>query len=382
VGAAAEFRIPLLELSVAQGTSRTPILRILAIVVVGAAVCLLVYYSPAFFYKEEKPAPAVHLQTGGTSVVDIMMENRWRNAYRKEKEVVVDYESTGSTKGIQGMLEGQYAIAFTHAPLTGEQRQTAGGKRGEVIQVPVVLCAVVPIYNVKELNEKPPLHFTGEVLADIFLGKIDHWNDPVLKKLNPEVDLPPTPIVVIHRQDSSGTTWLFTDYLHQVSERWRQEVGAPANEIAWKVGVGKLRNQGVKNEVYATEGAIGYVDLIHALPGEVPYGAVENHDHTAFIHAQAANLTAAVAGQLADLPDDLTFHLTNRAGKDAYPIAGVIWAVCYQAQPADRHSQVVDFLWWATHDGQRFATDMAYAPLPPELVGRVEKKVQSICAAP
>jgi phosphate transport system substrate-binding protein len=219
-------------------------------------------------------------------------------------------------------------------------------------------------------------------LADIFLGKIDRWNDLALKKLNPDADLPPTPILVIHRDDSSGTTWLFTDYLAQVSERWRQEVGPPANEIAWKVGVGKSRNQGVKNEVYATEGAIGYVDLIHTVPGEVPYGAVENHDHTVFIHAEAANLTAAVTGQLANLPEDLSFHLTNRAGKDAYPISGVIWAVCYQAQPAANHRQVVDFLLWATHDGQRFATDMAYAPLPPELVGRVEQKIQSIRAVP
>jgi phosphate transport system substrate-binding protein len=370
------------ELAVAKAMGRTSIRRILIFLTAGAAVYLLAYYSLAFFVKEEKPVPGVHLETGGTSVVAIMMENRWRSAYRKEKEVVVDYQSTGSTKGVQEMLEGRFAIAFTHAPLTEEQRKTAKEKRGEVTQIPVVLCAVVPIYNLKELKGKPPLRFNGEVLADIYLGKIDQWNDAALKKLNPDAELPATKIAVIHRQDSSGTTWLFTDYLHRVSEAWRKEIGPPANKVAWKVGVGKARNQGVKNEVYATEGAIGYVDLIHAVPGEVPYGAVENHDRTAFIHPTAANMTAAVTAQLADIPQDLTFDLTNKAGKDAYPICGVIWAVCYEEQPAATQRQVVDFLLWATHDGQRFATDMAYAPLPPELVGRVEQKAKSIRVAP
>jgi phosphate transport system substrate-binding protein len=360
--------------------SRTSVIRILVILIVGAAVCLLVYFSPAFFIKEEKPAPVVHLNTGGTSVVAIMLENRWRSAYRKERDVVVDYESTGSTKGVQQMMERKYPIAFTHAPLTDEQKKTAHDQGGAVIQIPVILCAVVPIYNVKGLKDKPPLKFTGEVLADIFLGKITKWNDPALKKLNEGVDLPEIPIEVVHRKDSSGTTFLFTDYLQRVSEAWRKQVGA-GNEVKWPVGVGQSRNQGVKGYVQSKEGTIGYVDLIHAVPGEVQYGAVQNKDQTAFIHARAPNMTAAVKGQLAEIPEDMTFDLMNKPGKDSYPICGVIWAVCYQGQPAPTYSRVVSFLQWATHDGQRFATDLSYAPLPEELVGRVEQKLKSIKVA-
>lgn len=358
--------------------SRTSVLRILIILVIGAGACALVYYSPAFFIKEEKPpVTAAPLKTGGTSVVAIMMENRWRNAYRKERDAEVDYKSTGSTEGVKEMLEGNLAIAFTHAPLSEKQRRMADDKRGPVIQIPIVLCAVVPIYNVKELQGKPPLKFTGPVLADIFLGKIQRWDDPALKKLNEGVDLPDTPIVVVHREDSSGTTFLFTDYLQRVSDDWRNRFGAHST-IQWPVGVGKARNLGVKTHVAHTEGAIGYVDLIYALPDEVQYGAVENKDRSAFIHAAAPNMTAALRAQLADIPEDLTFDLTNKSGKDSYPICGVIWAVCYQDQPVSVYGRLVSFLQWATHDGQRFATTLAYAPLPEELVGRVEKKVKSV----
>jgi phosphate transport system substrate-binding protein len=359
--------------------TRKSVVRVLAIVAVGAALCVAAYFSPAYFMpKEEQPAPAAHLATGGTSVVAILLENRWRSAYLKERGVVVDYESTGSTSGIQQMMEGKDLIAFTHAPLTDEQRKTAQDKGGPVIQIPVLLCAVVPIYQVKELKDQPPLKFSGEVLADIFLGKITHWNDPALQKLNEGVALPSKPIVVVHRQDSSGTTYLFTNYLYQVSEAWRKQVGAPGNEIKWPVGEGQSRNQGVKGHVFATEGAIGYVDLIHVSSGDVQYGAVQNKDRTAVIHAAAANLTAAVKSQLAEIKADLKFDLTNKPGKDSYPIGGVIWAVCYQEQQSSTLGRVVNFLQWATHDGQRFATNMAFAPLPEELVGQVEQKLREI----
>jgi phosphate transport system substrate-binding protein len=278
------------------------------------------------------------------------------------------------------MIDGKYAIGFTHAALTDEQKQRAQAKGGQVLHLPVVICAVVPIYHVKELKDKPPLKFTGEVLADMFRGKIDTWNDPALKKLNEGIDLPDRKITVVHREDSSGTTFIFTDYLCGESEAWRKEVGPPSNKVKWPVGQGKNRNHGVADHIYRTEGTIGYVDLLLAGYGNLQYGAVQNKDRSAFIHAEADNMTAALKGQLGDIPEDLTFRLTNQQGKGAYPICGCVWAVCYQAQPASNQKMVVDFLNWITHDVQRFAEDMSYAPLPEELVKRVDEKLKTITA--
>jgi phosphate transport system substrate-binding protein len=321
-------------------------------------------------------------------VVHVIMENRWRTAYRKEKGIEVDYDSTGSTRGIREMIAGTYAIGFTHSPITEAQRKEARGKGGEVLQVPVVLCAVVPIYNVKELKDAKPLNFTGKVLADIYLGKIKKWNDPALKELNPDLarELPDKEIIVVHREDSSGTTFIFADFLAGASEAWKEKVGTAANEITWPTGVGKARNSGVTAHVRATDGTIGYVDLLWAFAGEkdekVQHGAVRNKDDTSFIHAEAKYMTAAVQGLLTHIPDDLTFELTNKPGDDSYPICGVIWAICYQNQPAANQKKVTEFLDWIMHDGQKWATDMSYAPLPEELVKRVEKKLESIKVVP
>jgi phosphate ABC transporter phosphate-binding protein len=345
---------------------------------------LLVYYSPAFFTKQENSPPANRLKAGGTSSVDLMIQNRWRNAYRKDKGVEIGYDSIGSTADITRMIDKELAIAFTHAAMTREQLAKAQSKGGEVLQIPVLLYAAVPIYNVKELHRKAPLKFTGEVLADIFLGKIARWNDPGLKKLNDDVDLPDKEIVVVHREDSSGTTFIFSDYLAGASDQWREKIGPGSSEIKWPVGVGKSRNPGVAYHVMDTDGAIGYVDLVFALLPDVEfqYGAVQNKDQTAFIHAAPENMTAALKGMPAGTAESLTFNLTNQPGKDAYPISGVIYAVCYQVQPATRKQEVVDFLHWVTHDGQKFAAGMSYASLTPELAERADHAFNSIKAGP
>jgi phosphate transport system substrate-binding protein len=319
----------------------------------------------------------VHLKTGGTSIAFIIIENRWRVAYRKETGVELDYESTGSTTGLKRMIDKKYAIAFTHAPMSEEQRKKARAAGGEVVHIPVVLCAVVPVYNLP-LKGKEPLKFNGEVLGDIFLGKIDTWNDPALQELNRGVELPKTKITVVHREDSSGTTLIFTDYLAGASSHWREAYGdKPRAEVEWKTGVGKPRNEGVARHVEETEGAIGYVDLIHATGDDIPFGAVENREK-AFVRASAESMTAAARGVTADLRDDLTFALTNKPGRDAYPICGAVWAVCYRDQPAADQKKVVDFLRWVTHDGQNFASKVSYAPLPDELVERVDAKITTI----
>jgi phosphate transport system substrate-binding protein len=363
---------------------RATVIRLSIIVLVGVGLGVLVYFSPAFFIKNDAPPEPPRLKTGGTSVAHIIMENRWKTAYRKEKGVEVEYDSTGSTRGVAQMIEKQYAIGFTHAPLTEGQRKEARGKGGEVVHLPVVLCAVVPVYNLKPLQGKAPLKFTGEVLADIFLGRIDRWNDPALKALNSDTNLPDTKITVVHRKDSSGTTFIFTDYLQGASAAWKKKVGAASNKVSWPVGVGMPRNQGVAAHVRQTEGAIGYVDLLHTVNGELgdlPYGAVQNQEK-AFIHVKPENMTAAAKARAPQIPPDLTFGLTNMPGKDSYPICGAIWAVCYQAQPASEQQRVVDFLRWVTREGQKFAEKTYYAPLPEELVARVDQKLQSITSAP
>jgi phosphate transport system substrate-binding protein len=366
--------------------NRTAVVRIVVILLVGAGLGFLVHYSPAFFIKKDDPAPP-RLRTGGTSIACVIVENRWRTAYRKENGVEVDYDSTGSTEGIDYMIGKKYAIAFTHAPLSEEEQAKAHEGGGDVVHIPVALCAVVPVYNVKVKNNQP-LKFTGDLLGDIFLGKIEYWDHPDLVELNKGAGLEHTPITVVHREDSSGTTLIFTDYLLGASKHWREKFDKPTSKIDWHgVGVGKSRSDGVARHVKETEGAIGYVDRLHAIALDIPYGAVQNWDsRTApkeqrkFIHAASKNMTAAAEGLLeaGRVRDDLTFRLTNQPGPDAYPICGAIWAVCYKDLPVTEQKRVVDFLRWATHDGQRFPKSVSYAPLPDELVERVEAKINTI----
>jgi phosphate ABC transporter phosphate-binding protein len=358
-----------------NGRGDFPMRRIVIIMLCGVVLSLLVYFGPTFFAKYNQDELTGRVDVGGTSVVFYMVD-KWDSAYRKEKKIKINYASTGSTTGITRMIDNKYAIAFTHAPISDEQRQMALKKGGEVLHFPVVLCAVVPFYNLKELKDKPPLHFDGEVLGDIFLGKIDKWNDPALKKLNEGVELPDTPITVVHRQDSSGTTLIFTDYLQGASARWKKEMGEASSTVEWPVGEGMERNKGVAVHVSKTDGAIGYVDLLFATAGT--YGAVQNMDKTAFIHAEPENITAAAQGLIASIPEDLTFKLTNKPGNESYPISGGIWAVCYQNQPKANRQQVPELLQWIMHEGQTHAKDRSYAPLPIELVGRVEQRLKLI----
>ena len=366
--------------------SRSTILRISIVLVIGGVLGVLIYFSPAYFSAKDETPKYVKLNTGGTSVVHAIVENRWKTAYRKLKNIDVVYESTGSTLGVKQMIDKKFSIGFVHAAMTADQKKDAQGKGGDVVHIPIVLCAVAPVYNVKELKGKPPLKFTSEVLAKIYLGDITTWNDPSLQKLNEGVPLPDTKITVVHREDSSGTTFIFTDYLAGASETWpketkdawQQKIGAAKNEIKWPVGVAKPRNEGVAYFVHDTEGAIGYVDLVHAIGYHLDYAAVQNTDQTAFIHATPENMTAAAKELGADIPEDLTFKLTNKPGKDSYPICGAIWAILYQNQPASGQPMVVEFLDWVLHDGQEFANPTSYAPLPAELVTRAEQKLKAI----
>ena len=253
-----------------------------------------------------------------------------------------------------------------------------------MIHVPLLLCGVVPAYNIAELKGKPPLKFTGEVLADIFLGKITQWDDPVLKAINPGVALPAKKITVVHREESSGTTELFTAYLAAASSAWKEKFGPATAEVDWPVGIAASRNTGVAVKIHETDGAIGYIDRLYTSFQDISldYGAVQNKDKSAFVRAEPANLTAAAQAIIAELPEDLTFSLTDKPGKDSYPIAGVIYAVCSDQQPESSRKQIVDFLHWSTHEGQADAAKADFAPLPPELVQRVDRRLDAIKSVP
>jgi phosphate transport system substrate-binding protein len=359
---------------------RISAVRIGIILMIGVLLCLAVYFSPHFLIKEEKQPTFVQLKTGGTSVGNTLVANLWRDAYRKEKGVDVSYDPEGSTPSVTDMINGKYAIAVTHAPLSEEQRKTAQSNGGEVVHVPILICGVAPIYNLPRLKDKPAINFTGEVLGDIFMGKIEHWDHPELKKLNPGLDLPHTKITVVHRGDSSGTTQLFTDYLVNSSAAWKNEYKKANSEVNWKVGVPVNRNLGVAFRVYDTEGSIGYVDLFFTKyeDFDLQYGAVQNKDKSKFVRAEPENLTAALRAAFPEIPEDLAFGLANKPGADSYPICGVIYAVCYQNQPEANRQHVIDFLEWGTHEGQKYAAKLHSAALPPDLVTRVEQRIKTI----
>ena len=362
-----------------QKKSLIPVVIVVLLVAVGVGFGALMYFRTDLFVHGEDAPPAAVLKTGGTQTAFLIMENRWRLAYQKDKGVQLSYESVGSSKGLGRMIDRDLAVAFTHAPMSDEQKAQAKAKGGDVVHIPVVLCAVVPIYNLKDVPKDKPIKFTGEVLGKIYLGQIDKWSNKELQDLQDrDVKLPDEKITVIHREESSGTTFVFTDYLVGASPSWKKQFPKPSSELQWPAGEGHQRNEGVAFQVKQTEGAIGYVDMVHALNYELAYGAVQNKDGTDFIHPAAKNMTAAA--QSAQIRDDLTFELTNQSGKDAYPITGAVWAVCYQAQPAANQKAVVEFLHWATDKdgGQKFAENMTYAPLPPGLAERAGKQIDTI----
>jgi phosphate transport system substrate-binding protein len=234
--------------------------------------------------------------------------------------------------------------------------------------------AIVPAYNVPGVDK--PLQFTGEVLADIFLGKIKKWNDQALKDLNPGVSLPDTDIAIVHRSDGSGSTYIFSEFLSKLSPEWKEKVGV-GTSLKWPTGVGQKGTEGVAGHVGRTTGAIGYVELIYALQNNIGYGSVKNKEGN-FVLANLDSVTAAATGALTDIPEDLRYSLTNAPGKDSYPISGTVWAVIYVNQPPGKGQQVVDFLRWVTHQGQDFAKELHYARLPQGLIERVDKKLDQV----
>lgn len=297
--------------------------------------------------------------------------SKWFSEYHKQHgDVQVNYQSIGSGGGIRQVLAGTVDFGASDGPMSDEQLSEAKIK---ILHIPTVLGSVVPAYNIPGVSAE--LKFTPDVLADIFLGKITTWNDPRIVKANPGVNLPGQQIVVVHRSDGSGTTYIFTDYLSKVSPDWKNSVGK-GTSVNWKVGMGGKGNEGVAGYIRNIQGSIGYVELIYALQNKITYGSVKNAAGN-FVKASLESTTAAAAS--AQMPADYRVSITNAPGKDAYPISSFTWLLIPQpTKDAAKGKIIHDFLKWMATDGQSLTTQLSYAPLPKNVAEKVLATVNTI----
>lgn len=283
----------------------------------------------------------------------------WIEAYKDVASgVSINYQSVGSGQGKTDFIGNVTDFGGSDAPMTDEELAEAP----DALHIPMVLGAVTVIYNLEGVD----LQFSGETLAGIFLGEITTWNDPAIAEDNPDVELPDTAITVVHRSDGSGTTSIFTDYLSKVSDSWASQVGS-GTAVEWPTGIGAEKNPGVAAGVQQTPGAIGYVELIYALANNMPAPAIQNAAGN-FVEPSLESTTAAAAGALNDLPEDLRVSITNPEGEDAYPIAGFTWLLVHkEMDDVNKAQALTDFIYWALTQGDQMATDLNYAPLPDEV---------------
>ncbi|HKS28403.1 MAG TPA: phosphate ABC transporter substrate-binding protein PstS [Pyrinomonadaceae bacterium] len=315
---------------------------------------------------------AVRLQGAGATFPNPLYQ-KWLSEYGKANpNIKIDYQSIGSGGGIKQIKEQTIDFGATDAPMSAEDLKSAPG---DILHIPTVLGAVVLTYNLQGVSA--PLKFSPDVIADIFLGKIKRWDDARIKADNAGVTLPAADIAVVHRSDGSGTSAVFTDYLSKVSPEWKEKVGTGTSP-RWPVGLGGKGNEGVTGQVRQTPNTIGYVELAYAVQNKLPVAVVKNSAGN-FIEPSLDAVTAAAAESISTTPEDLRVSITNAGGANAYPIASYTYILAYKEQrDAAKGKALVDFLWWGIHDGEKFAKDLQYAPLPEEIVRRAEQKINSI----
>jgi phosphate transport system substrate-binding protein len=317
-------------------------------------------------------AGARRLQGGGSVLTSPLMA-RWAAAYARATGVRIDYAAIGSGAGLRQVSLGVVDFGCTDVPLSDAQRARARADQADLVPIPLALWAVVPIYN---LENVPPLRFSGPVLADIYLGNIRTWNDPALQRLNPGARLPDKDITVVRRSDGSSCTSLWTDYLSKVSPAWQRQVGAGVS-VRWPGGLGAKGDAGVANVVGRSSGGIGYVSLSYALQHQTPYGLVENRAG-AFVRADLKSIAAAAAASAKGLPPALRQLETDAPGKDSYPITGLVLAIVSDRMPQARRQALGRFLRWATHEGQVHTEEAHQGRLPRELFEHVAKQLERL----
>jgi phosphate transport system substrate-binding protein len=298
---------------------------------------------------------------------------KWFDEYARNTGVQVNYQAIGSGGGIQGIQNQTIDFGASDAPMTDDQLSAARG--GHLFHIPTALGAIVPTYNIPEVKGR--LKFTGDTLAGIYLGDISKWNDPKLVADNPDLANVDQDIVVVHRSDGSGTTFGWTDYLSAVSPTWAQEVGK-GTSVDWPVGLGGSGNPGVAGEVQQSPYSIGYVELIYALQNNLSYGSVKNQAGE-FADPSLDSVTAAAANSAQNIPPDLRFSIVNAPGANSYPISTATWLLAYQHMTDQaKATALTRMLWWATHEGQQFNKDLAYATVPDALTRQSENFIKQI----
>lgn len=301
---------------------------------------------------------------------------KWFSEYVNITQVQVNYQAIGSGGGIKGVQDQTVDFGASDAPMTDEQ--IAAAKGGEIYHIPAALGAIVPTYNLP--NVKTQLKFTGNTLAGIFMGTIQKWNDPKLVADNPDLANVNEEIVVVHRSDGSGTTFGWTDYLSAVSPEWQQKVGK-GTSVNWPTGLGGSGNAGVAGEVQQNPNAIGYVELIYAVQNKMGYGMVQNKAGK-FVDPSLESVTAAAAASAANIPADLRFSIVDAPGDTSYPISTATWLLLYKNVPDQPKAVALTRLaWWATHEGQKFNKDLAYATVPEALNAKSEQFIKQITSS-
>jgi phosphate transport system substrate-binding protein len=300
------------------------------------------------------------------------MYSKWFAEYSKlHSDVQINYQPIGSGGGIRQVTAGTVDFGASDMPMTDKQLQDAKTK---ILNVPTVLGAVVPAYNIPGVSGE--VKFTPEVLSGIFLGKISRWNDKAITSVNPGINFPDKEIIVVHRSDGSGTSFIWTDYLSKVSPEWKTQVGADTS-VKWPVGMGGKGNEGVSGLVHQLSGSIGYVELIYAVQQKIPYGVVRNSAGN-FVKASLESVTAAAASA-PKMPQDFRVSITNAPGKEAYPISSFTWLLIpTPSNDANKGKILHDFLGWMVTDGQQMTSALTYAPLPDNVVAKVKEAIKQV----
>jgi phosphate transport system substrate-binding protein len=328
--------------------------------------------APAVAITGPFPGEANNL-TGAGATFPAPLYQKWFDEYVKLTHVQVNYQAIGSGGGIKGIQDKTVDFGASDAPMTDDQLQAASG--GAILHIPAALGAIVPTYNIPGVSAK--LKFTGATLAGIFLGDITKWNDPKLVADNPDLANINQDIVVVHRSDGSGTSFGWTDYLSTVSPDWQQKVGK-GTSVNWPVGLGGNGNPGVAGEVQQNPNSIGYVELIYAIQNKLGYGQVKNKAGQ-WIDASLDSVTAAAAASIQTIPPDLRFSIVDAQGPTSYPISTATWLLAYKNMTDQSKAVALTrLLWWATHEGQKFNNDLAYATVPTPLTAKSEDFIRQI----
>ncbi len=316
-------------------------------------------------------AQAANLINGAGATFPFPLYSKWFSEYQKvDANVQINYQSIGSGGGIRQFMEKTVDFGASDAPMSDEQLAKSSVP---IAHIPTVLGAVVLTYNIPGVEKG--LRLSGDVVGDIFLGKITKWDDKRIKSLNPTAKLSGD-VLVVHRSDGSGTSGIFTDYLSKVSPEWKSKVGA-GTAVNWPAGLGGKGNEGVSGLVKQTPGSLGYVELIYAKNNNMAYATLKNKAGK-FIEASTASVTAAAAAALKNMPADFRVSITDAEGKEAYPISGFTYLLVWSKMPKEKGGEIVKFLKWAVKDGQKFAEPLSYAPLPKALVSKVSEKINAI----